>query len=198
VPPRYAYWTILIDNAPTAFRARDREELQPTVTQLRRTNKNVDVRWFARGRLWDSPEQAQWAAKNPLTEKRGRDWRPGGNHQDPRARFDKRSSKPPKRKPFSTTGDTRRSDSSRPAFNRPPASGRRPAGGSRPRDTRPKSWSRDQRPPSADRFRDRPRSDKRPQPRGPDSVPPHKRDQSPDQPPAAEQIVTKPKPPERG
>ena len=31
MPPRYAYWTILIDNKTTAFRARDREELVPTL-----------------------------------------------------------------------------------------------------------------------------------------------------------------------
>jgi hypothetical protein len=89
VPPRYAYWTILIDAQPTAFRARDREELLPTLYQLRRTNPTVDLRWFAHGRLWDSPEQAVWARRNlpKPAAKRGRDWRPGGTHKDPRARF---------------------------------------------------------------------------------------------------------------
>ena len=93
MPPRYAYWTILIDNRPTAFRARDREELLPTLAQLRRTNTDVVMKWFARGRLWDTPEQAQWAAKNleqRRSEQRGREWRPGGEHKDPRARFDAR------------------------------------------------------------------------------------------------------------
>jgi hypothetical protein len=91
VPPRYAYWTILIDHRPTAFRARDREELMPTLVQLRRTNPNVEMKWFARGRLWDTPEQAQWAARNmPARAKRGKDWRPGGQHKDPRARVDLR------------------------------------------------------------------------------------------------------------
>jgi hypothetical protein len=92
VPPRYAYWTILIDGRPTAFRARDKEELQPTVFQLKRKNADVVLKWFARGRLWDNPEQAQWAAKSMERprEKRDRDWRPGGQHKDPRARFDKR------------------------------------------------------------------------------------------------------------
>ena len=93
MPPRYAYWTILIDNRPTAFRAREREELLPTLVQLRRTNPDIVMKWFARGKLWDTPEQAQWAARNPKQarpEARGRDWRPGGQHQDPRARFDSR------------------------------------------------------------------------------------------------------------
>ncbi len=92
MPPRYAYWTILIDNKPTAFRARDKEELQPTFRQLQRKNTDVVMKWFARGRVWDTPEQARWAGSNleGTREKRGREWRPGGKHEDPRARFDKR------------------------------------------------------------------------------------------------------------
>ena len=91
MPPRYAYWTILIDNSPTAFRAANREDLQPTFGQLQRTNRNIVMKWFARGRLWDSPEEARAEAQRPrATEKRGHEWRPGGEHKDPRARFDKR------------------------------------------------------------------------------------------------------------
>jgi hypothetical protein len=91
VPPRFAYWTILIDDKPTAFRAQQQEDLLPTLRQLQRTNPNAVMRWFARGRLWETPEQARWAAKYPprSAEKRGRDWRPGGAHKDPRARFAK-------------------------------------------------------------------------------------------------------------
>jgi len=107
VPPRFAYWTILIDNMPTAFRARDAQELLPTLTQLRRTNKDVVMKWFARGRLWESHEQerddfqrrkrarvhapgsARPNAGQGREERRGKDWRPGGEHKDPRARFDK-------------------------------------------------------------------------------------------------------------
>jgi hypothetical protein len=56
MPPRYAYWTILIDDAPTAFRARERDELVPTFHQLQRKNPKVTMQWFARGRLWESRE----------------------------------------------------------------------------------------------------------------------------------------------
>ncbi len=106
MPPRYAYWTILIDDKPTAFRAREQEELLPTIAQLRRTNPNVAMKWFARGKLWDSPEQAHWASKNlPRHDDRTRDWRPGGKHEDPRARFKKGGKKPNGGRPDRPRGD---------------------------------------------------------------------------------------------
>lgn len=89
MPPRYAFWTILIDRQPTAFRAREQAELLPTLAQLRRTNKDVILKWFSRGRLWESPEE-ELAARTARKEQRGREWRPGGQHKDPRARFQKR------------------------------------------------------------------------------------------------------------
>ena len=93
MPPRYAYWTILIDNRPTAFRAREREELLPTFHQLQRKSPDAVLKWFARGRLWESPLEAEEAARRPAgrPEKRGAGWRPGGQHRDPRARFHKRT-----------------------------------------------------------------------------------------------------------
>jgi hypothetical protein len=101
VPPRYAFWTILIDQKPTAFRAREQAELLPTFAQLKRTNADVVLKWFARDRLWESPEEERAAqvrrvatrtiaSRMPASEKRGHDWRPGGQHKDPRARFKKR------------------------------------------------------------------------------------------------------------
>jgi hypothetical protein len=104
MPPRFAYWTILIDDAPTAFRARDPQDLLPTLNQLKRKNANVVMKWFARGRLWESQQQEHddfaqrrqrklsvpKSSDRHAGERRGRDWRPGGDHKDPRARFDKR------------------------------------------------------------------------------------------------------------
>jgi hypothetical protein len=97
MPPRYAYWTILIDDKPTAFRARESAELLPTLRQLQRTNRNVVMKWFARGRLWESPdaERAAQRAPKPPVERRGNEWRPGGQHKDPRARF-KKGGRPPR------------------------------------------------------------------------------------------------------
>lgn len=93
MPPRFAYWTILIDDTPTAFRARDAQDLMPTLNQLKRTNPNVVMKWFARGKLWDSQEaeRESWRAARPPVEKRSRDWRPGGQHKDPRDRFKKKN-----------------------------------------------------------------------------------------------------------
>jgi len=92
MPPRFAYWTILIDGKPTAFRSRDQQELLPTITQLKRTNQDVVLKWFARGRLWESQEAERAAERRPAFtgEKRGADWRPGGAHKDPRDRFKKK------------------------------------------------------------------------------------------------------------
>ena len=98
MPPRYAFWTILIDQKPTAFRAREQADLLPTLAQLRRTNDDVVLKWFAHGRLWASPEEERVSRirrREPRSdrardlEKRGREWRPGGQHRDPRARFRK-------------------------------------------------------------------------------------------------------------
>jgi hypothetical protein len=109
MPPRYAYWTILIDGKPTAFRAREKEEMLPTVHQLRRTNRDVVLKWFARGRLWESPEAAQAAGREPAAsrEKRGSDWRPGGAHKDPRDRFRKERKAPRGDRPLRDRPDAR-------------------------------------------------------------------------------------------
>lgn len=99
MPPRFAYWTIILDNAPTAFRSRTQEELLPTLKQLQRKNADASMRWFQDGKLWDSPEEVRAARLRARVrprreraypgEKRGREWRPGGAHRDPRARFKK-------------------------------------------------------------------------------------------------------------
>jgi hypothetical protein len=91
MPPRYAYWTILAGGLPTAFRAADRDELLPTFQRLREKHPDAEMKWFARGKLWDSPEAARPRNQHAPREQRGRDWRPGGEHRDPRqARSDAR------------------------------------------------------------------------------------------------------------
>src|SRR5687768_17999628 len=97
MPPRYSYWTILAGGLPTAFRAAEREELAPTFRRIREKHPDAVMKWFARGKLWDSPEAAQERARQDDTRRtgrppedragRGRDWRPGGEHRDPRQKF---------------------------------------------------------------------------------------------------------------
>ena len=78
MPPRHAYWTILIGDSPTAFRARERDELAPTFERLRAKQPDAVIKWFERGRLWASPEEARGGAPAAPRERRGPEWRPGG------------------------------------------------------------------------------------------------------------------------
>jgi hypothetical protein len=89
MPPRFTYWTILLEGKPTAFRAHTSEELMPTLRQLQVRHPEAVMLWFARGRLWSSPEEERAAAQARRTERERRrpDWRPGGEHRDPRDRF---------------------------------------------------------------------------------------------------------------
>jgi len=157
MPPRFAYWTILIDGKPTAFRAREQQELHPTITQLKRTNQDVVMKWFARGKLWESPEAEREAHRRPAFtgEKRGADWRPGGAHKDPRDRFKKKhrserawspSDRPVRRdRPWSAKPkEPRKPWNAKPSGERRPW-GSKPQGPRKPRTSRPpgdqKPWS---------------------------------------------------------
>ena len=62
MPPRYSYWTIIADGLPTAFRAAEKDELLPTFARIRHKHPDAEMKWFARGKLWDSPESARSAA----------------------------------------------------------------------------------------------------------------------------------------
>jgi hypothetical protein len=101
MPPRFAYWTILAGGLPTSFRAAEKDELMPTFRRLKEKHPDAEMKYFARGKLWESAEEARRAlvrsnqAARPSgearpggeRERRGRDWRPGGEHRDPRQRF---------------------------------------------------------------------------------------------------------------
>jgi len=95
MPPRHTYWTILVGSSPTAFRAAERADLVPTFERLRGKHPEVVLKWFARGKLWDSQEaqhDAERAERSATREGPPRDgaWRPGGTHRDPRDRFKKK------------------------------------------------------------------------------------------------------------
>ena len=59
MPPRYAYWTIIVDNQPTAFRSGSQEELMPTFKRLKARNDTAVMMWFQNGKLWPSRVDAQ-------------------------------------------------------------------------------------------------------------------------------------------
>ena len=100
MPPRHTYWTIILEGKPTAFRAAAQDELLPTLKQLQARHPDAVLMWFARGRLWKSEEEsrAAYVQKRPPGDRRGPTWRPGGTHEDPRARF--KISRDEKRKRF--------------------------------------------------------------------------------------------------
>ena len=232
MPPRFAYWTIILDGTPTSFRTKEREEILPLFNQLKAKNPTALLKWFSGGTLWDSPEQAreerervkvrafreerakeakaqQDGAPDPLAEfriahgrpadgsddpsrsaaqppmpaqdrapRRGKDWRPGGEHRDPadkyklppgeaRKRWKERHLGPRGPKPFGSKpgGDRPWSDKPRgpkPFGSKPP--GDRPWS-DKPRGSRPFGSK-----PGGDRpWSDRPKGD-RPwgdKPRGP-------------------------------
>jgi len=91
MPPRYSYWTIIAGGQPTAFRAATQDELLPTLRQLQSKQPDAVLMWFARGKLWPSEEASAMALRmereGAARERRGPDWRPGGEHKDPRDRF---------------------------------------------------------------------------------------------------------------
>jgi hypothetical protein len=89
MPPAHGFWVILAGDTPTSFRARTREVLLPTLHQLRRTQPTVSLRWFERNRVWTDPAEAQEALRAMRNRRRAHPvgWRPGGAHEDPRARF---------------------------------------------------------------------------------------------------------------
>ena len=89
MPPRHAYWTIILEGKPTAFRAHTQDELLPTLKQLQSRHPDVAMKWFSRGRLWTSPEEEEsaLAEQRRQPERRGPGWRPGGSHEDPKNRF---------------------------------------------------------------------------------------------------------------
>lgn len=187
----HAFWVILAGAVPTAFRSPRREDLLPTLHQLQRTQQDVSLRWFDRGQLWESPEAARFALieRRRQTSGRNSDWRPGGAHKDPRARyqltrdqkrarFKHRQRRDFDAKPEPTPGAPE-SQGNRPPFDRDRQQDRwrKPQGsrpfkpqGDRPRDDRPHGdrWGGNQqsqrgpahgRPPFRDR-RDRPFGDR--------------------------------------
>ena len=162
MPPRYAYWTIIFGNQPTAFRTHTQEELLPTFRQIQSKHPDAVMMWFAHGRLWKSPEEAREARyarrHRPAAPKprSGEGWRDRPAAPKPRS-GEGGKDRPPRdaRAPRPHAKDRWRN---RPATgNRPPVTGNRPPdSGSRPPDSSGRAPdSSGRKPPPANRERPR-------------------------------------------
>src|SRR5215212_8359237 len=85
MPPRYAYWTILVDDQPTAFRSGAKEDLLPTFNRLKEKHASAVMMWFQNGKLWNSRLDAQ-----EMMRARGEMGRRGDARQSDRPRFSDR------------------------------------------------------------------------------------------------------------
>ena len=63
MPPRHAYWTILVDDQPTAFRAGAQDDLMPTFKRLKLKHASAKMMWWQNGKLWESRLAAQEAMR---------------------------------------------------------------------------------------------------------------------------------------
>jgi hypothetical protein len=118
MPPRYAYWTILVDNQPTAFRASSQEDLMPTFNRLKLKHPAAKMMWWQNGKLWESRLDAQQAM-----HARGEMGRRGDVRQRPGERREEKLDWQPK---------SERSPTPKPPGARSPARGSFREGASRP------------------------------------------------------------------
>ena len=82
MPPRYAYWTIIVDEQATAFRAGAQEDLMPTFNRLKEKHPSAKMMWFQNGKLWPSRVDAQEAMRARGEMGRKRDARQSGGFRD--------------------------------------------------------------------------------------------------------------------
>jgi hypothetical protein len=105
VPPRYAYWTIIVDDQPTAFRAGALEDIMPTFNRLKEKQPTAKLMWFQSGKLWPSRLDAREAMQ--MRGERGRDRDPR-QAREARATGDRPEWKP--KAPFKSSRDQARSN----------------------------------------------------------------------------------------
>lgn len=201
MPPRYTYWTIIADGLPTAFRAAERDELLPTFARIKHKHPDAEMKWFARGRLWDSPESARSANRppsgpsdrpRPATPSRGREWRPGGEHRDPRQKYrDAKTARNVEERKRKFDRRQRMESKSTPGFTR--AKPDRPSGPRVARD--PRGFQKKFFP----RNQGTNEPAKPPRPAGPSREPRPREGNEPTPPPRpSEPVIPPPGPPERG
>ena len=115
MPPRHAYWTIIVDDQPTSFRAHDVEELLPTFNRLREKHPNTQLRWFERGQLFESRDAAREAGggrgerrwEGPRPERRDEGRGSVGFSQRPERPDDRGDREPPRDRKWRPGGEHR-------------------------------------------------------------------------------------------
>jgi len=128
VPPRYVYWTIIVDGQPTAFRSGSLEDIMPTFNRLKEKQPSAELKWFQNGQLWASRHDAQDFMRARGERGRSKDPRQSG---DQGSGTGERGADKPERawnaKPEWKTRSTFASKSDKPRVNRDAAAGERPA-----------------------------------------------------------------------
>ena len=84
MPPRYAYWTIIVDDQATAFRAGSLEDIMPTFNRLKEKQPSAKLMWFQSGKLWPSRVDAREAMQVRGDRGRDRDPRQARSSSDDR------------------------------------------------------------------------------------------------------------------
>jgi hypothetical protein len=133
MPPRYAYWTILVDNAPTAFRSGSKEELLPTFNRLKEKHASAVMMWWQNGKLWPSRLDAQEAMRA-----RGEIGRRNDSRQADRKPAGRSFGEKPARRSFSEGGQPFRSEREQKPFRERHDRGERAAWSPKPQAPRPK------------------------------------------------------------
>ncbi len=160
MPPRYAYWTIILDGAPTSFRTKERDDILPLFNQFKAKNPGALLKWFSGGRLWDSPEQAKDVRDvekvRKFREERAKDTKEQRELEEREMRaFREKHGRPADGSDQKPPEDV---DSSRGAFapreGRPPAPPWSPGASAPGSPKAPREDRRESRPPSDRRSRD--------------------------------------------
>ena len=83
MPPRYVYWTIIVDGQPTAFRSGSLEDIMPTFNRVKEKQPSAELKWFQYGKLWPSRHDAQDFMRARGERGRERDPRQSGDAASP-------------------------------------------------------------------------------------------------------------------
>jgi hypothetical protein len=146
MPPRFTYWTIIFGGQPTSFRAGTRDELVPTFKQIQARHPDAQLRYFARGKLWYSEEEATAALIRDRFDKRQRSRPPAAGGWKPRAGSWKpeAGSRKPEAGSWKPRADSRKPEAGswkpRADSRKPGADSRNPAADSRRPERRRADW----------------------------------------------------------